>query len=162
VSREPIETRVEFPYHWDSDDIITRRDLLGIAVLTSGALFAATVVIAVRSAFASKTRGSRAEIIRADEVAPGEAHYFTYPGDDDQAVLINRGDAGFVAYSQRCTHLACAVRFEADKNRLHCPCHEGVFDVATGEPTAGPPQRPLPQNTLTVENGTIVSLEQRL
>jgi Rieske Fe-S protein len=161
VSREPIETRVEFPYHWDSDDLITRRDLLGIAVLTSGALFAATVVIAVRSAFASKTRGSRAEIIRADAVAPGEAHYFNYPGDDDQAVLLNLGERGFVAYSQRCTHLACAVRFDGDKNRLHCPCHEGVFDVTTGEPTAGPPQRRLPQIALSVENGTIFALEER-
>jgi Rieske Fe-S protein len=161
-SREPLETREEFPYHWDSDEFVARRDLLRMAVLTSGAIFAATVAIAARGAFASKTRGSRKAIIAADDVAPGEAHYFNYPGDGDQAVLINLPDRGFVAYSQRCTHLACAVRYEADHNRLHCPCHEGVFSVATGDPTAGPPQRRLPSIALEIEGGAIYAIEERL
>jgi len=42
-SHEPLETRSEFPYHWDVDEFTTRRDLLRMAVLTSGAIFAATV-----------------------------------------------------------------------------------------------------------------------
>jgi Rieske Fe-S protein len=161
-SQEPLETRAEFPYHWDADEFTTRRDLLRMAVLTSGAIFAATVAIAVRSAFASKTRGSRKVIVRADEVPPGEAHYFNYPGDGEQAVLINLPNRGFVAYSQRCTHLACAVRYEADRNRLHCPCHEGVFSVETGDPTAGPPQRRLPVIVLEEQDGMIYAVEERL
>lgn len=28
---------------------------------------------------------------------------------------------------------------------LYCPCHEGVFNVRTGEVAAGPPPRPLPR-----------------
>jgi Rieske Fe-S protein len=161
-SREPIETRAQFPYHWDTDEFTTRRDLLRMAVLTSGAIFAATVAIAVRGAFASRTRGSRMAIIRADEIPPGEAHYFNYPDDGEQAVLINLPGRGFVAYSQRCTHLACAVRYEADQQRLHCPCHEGVFSVETGDPTAGPPQRRLPRIRLEEQDGVIYAIEERL
>jgi Rieske Fe-S protein len=161
-SREPRETREEFPYHWDSDEFVARRDLLRMAVLTSGAIFAATVAIAVRGAFAGKTRGERKAIIPAADVPAGEAHYFNYPGDGDQAVLVNLGERGFVAYSQRCTHLACAVRYEAGRNRLHCPCHEGVFSVETGDPTAGPPQRRLPVIALEVQDGVVYALEERL
>ena len=51
--------------------------------------------------------------------------------------------ASFVAYSQKCTHLSCAVYYQPERERLYCPCHEGVFDPVTGEPVAGPPQRRL-------------------
>jgi Rieske Fe-S protein len=30
-----------------------------------------------------------------------------------------------------------------DEGLIRCPCHEGVFDMASGRPIAGPPQRPL-------------------
>jgi Rieske Fe-S protein len=33
---------------------------------------------------------------------------------------------------------------------LHCPCHEGYFDLLTGRNIAGPPPRPLPKITLEV------------
>ena len=42
-----------------------------------------------------------------------------------------------------------------DGGRLHCPCHNGWFDLATGRPVAGPPQRPLPRITLDVRDGII-------
>jgi Rieske Fe-S protein len=35
-------------------------------------------------------------------------------------------------------------------NQLLCPCHHGVFDVATGRPIAGPPRRPLTRISLKV------------
>jgi len=28
--------RAEFPYHWDADDFVSRRELLRLAVMTSG------------------------------------------------------------------------------------------------------------------------------
>jgi hypothetical protein len=42
--------RDEFPYHWDADDLVSRRELLQFAVYASGALFASTAVLAVVSA----------------------------------------------------------------------------------------------------------------
>ena len=161
-SREPQDSRREFPYHWDADDLVARRELLRLAVLTSGALFAATVAIAVRGAFGGKTHVERKAIIKASDVPPGTAHYFNYPGSEDQAVLINIPGQGFVAYSQKCTHLSCAVRYEADRGRLFCPCHDGVFSIATGDPTAGPPQRRLPRIVLEQQGGTLYATERQL
>jgi hypothetical protein len=36
-----------------------------------------------------------------------------------------------------------------------CPCHEGLFDLETGRPLAGPPRRPLAAIKLEQRNGEI-------
>ena len=77
---------------------------------------------------------------------------FRYPGDEDQALAVRLADGTLVGYSAVCTHLACAVLWREDRGtdgELYCPCHEGVFDVRTGEVTAGPPPRALPKVVLT-------------
>jgi aromatic-L-amino-acid decarboxylase len=48
-----------------------------------------------------------------------------------------------------------AVVPEPEKNRFFCPCHEGAFDLETGRPIAGPPQRPLPRVTLEIRDGVV-------
>jgi len=73
----------------------------------------------------------------------------------DDCILVRMGTDRFVAYSQKCTHLSCAVTPEPQNNRLHCPCHHGYFDLTTGAPTAGPPRRPLPRITLEIRDGAI-------
>jgi Rieske Fe-S protein len=55
-----------------------------------------------------------------------------------------------VAFSQSCTHLACAVVPRVEEGVIHCPCHEGYFDLRTGRVLAGPPPRPLPKIELDV------------
>ena len=40
-----------------------------------------------------------------------------------------------------------------------CPCHHGKFDVATGDPTAGPPRRPLPAIEVKVEKGAVYAVK---
>jgi Rieske Fe-S protein len=57
-----------------------------------------------------------------------------------------------------CTHLACEVLWRAQDHELFCPCHDGHFDPRTGEPTAGPPQRPLPAIVLRRQGGAIVAV----
>ena len=49
----------------------------------------------------------------------------------------------------------CPVVPAVDLGRLHCPCHNGWFDLATGRPVAGPPQRALPRVLVEVGNGTV-------
>jgi Rieske Fe-S protein len=39
--------------------------------------------------------------------------------------------------------------------KLHCPCHNGWFDLHTGVPLAGPPARPLARVLLEVRNGQV-------
>ena len=133
----------EFPYEWDSDELVARRELLNFAVYASGALFAGAVAMAILGRRQTKLLGAPMQIARVDEVPIGQAHYFRYPNADDEAVLLHLPGDLFVAFSQRCTHLSCSVVFEPERNRLYCPCHDGVFEPRTGAPIAGPPRRPL-------------------
>jgi Rieske Fe-S protein len=160
VRRRRNRWRLEFPYHWDADEMVARREVLRLAIIASGALFAGTALLAALSRIDDRKRGGEQAIARVDEVPPGEALYFTYPGDDDQAMLINHPISGFVAYSQKCTHLSCAVFYQKDEQRLYCPCHEGIFETTSGQPIAGPPQRRLPQIRLQVRGGVIYALEE--
>jgi nitrite reductase/ring-hydroxylating ferredoxin subunit len=153
--------RAEFPYHWDADEQVNRRELLQLAVLTSGALFAGTAVLALLGRARSRRRGEPRMVAPAGELREGEALYFHYPGEDDQAVALRLPGGEVVAYSQKCTHLSCSVYYQAEHDRLYCPCHEGVFDPRTGAPVAGPPQRPLPRIALREENGMLVAVEER-
>ena len=90
----------------------------------------------------------------------GEAFYFRYPEGEERGVLLHLPEQGFVAYSQKCTHLACAVYSQPEHSRLFCPCHDGVFDPSTGDAIAGPPQRPLARIRLEMRGDTIYALEE--
>ena len=38
----------------------------------------------------------------------------------------------YAAFSQKCTHLSCAVYYSSKNDRLECPCHQGFFSVKDG------------------------------
>jgi Rieske Fe-S protein len=151
-----------FPFHWDADEFVTRRDMLRLTVMASGALFAATASI-VALGFLRPQRGEKQmrKIVAAAEVPRGGVHYFSYPNPEDQAILLRLSNGQFVAYSGRCTHLSCAVYYHEEKQKLLCPCHEGVFDPITGEPVAGPPQRPLPKIAIRQDGSMLYAEEVR-
>ena len=155
TERQLNRSGAEFPYHWDADELVSRRQVLHFAVYASGALFASTAVLAVLGAVRNLRRGEVRPIARMSDVPEGQALYFTYPEADEQAVLVHLPGGRFVAYSQRCTHLSCAVYYQPEQQRLFCPCHEGVFSPETGDPVAGPPQRRLEQIALQ-QNGEML------
>jgi arsenite oxidase small subunit len=133
----------EFPYHWDADELTSRRDLLKVIVYASGTLFLGTAFLALLRRFLPVRKAAAQEIASIADIPHEDAFYFHYPGPEDQAMLLRLDTGDYVAYSQTCTHLSCSVYFQKDANRLFCPCHEGVFDTRTGAPIAGPPVRPL-------------------
>lgn len=152
--------QAEFPFHWDADDLVTRRELLRLSVWTSGALFVGTAALAVLGRVRERKHVEGQRIASAAEVPPGSALYFNYPESDDHAILLHLQDGRFVAFSGKCTHLSCAVYFDPERDRLICPCHDGVFDPRSGEPLAGPPARPLPKIALRQEGGTLFATEE--
>lgn len=154
--------QAEFPYRWDADDFVSRRELLRLAVAASGALFAATAAIVGLDYLRPTTTASRQAIIAANALPPGGVHYFQYPTAEDQAVLLHLPNGRFAAYSGKCTHLSCAVYYDKDRNQLLCPCHEGVFDPQTGVPVAGPPQRALPKITIRQDGTMLYAVEEAL
>ena len=150
--------RRQFPYRLEADEVVARREFLRYALLTSGALFVGSVVLAL---LAPLRRGSAEPkaVARLNELRAGEARYFRYPGPQDEAVLINTRERGLVAYSQKCTHLSCSVVYQAERDRLFCPCHDGVFSPLTGDPLAGPPQRRLPRIVLEQRGDEIYAVD---
>jgi Rieske Fe-S protein len=76
------------------------------------------------------------------------------------SVFVSTEDgADFVALSDRCSHLACRVRYveeteETSGPGFFCPCHNGVFDAGGGI-VAGPIPRPLDQFETKVEEGQL-------
>ena len=92
------------------------------------------------------------------ELADGEAMLFHYPHEKSPCLLVKFADDDFVAFAQKCTHLACPVIPDDDNQTFHCPCHHGSFDLRSGKPLAGPPRAPLPAVRVEVaSDGTLTA-----
>lgn len=152
--------RDEFPYHWNADDLVTRRDTLRFLVAGTGALFIATGVLAAVGALAGTQQVQMVAVARVGELAANETRVFTFPDQFSQGILVNVPGHGLVAYSDVCTHLSCAVLYQAGVRQFFCPCHDGRFDAATGNVLAGPPTRPLPSIELRVQGGVIYAVRE--
>lgn len=154
-SEQPAWRR-DFPIDLAQDAYVARRDYAKFLVLTSLAFAAGQVWIGVQSLVRrGRGRPPIRQIVRLDEIPVGGAVPFDYPGRHDPCLLLRPAPESLVAYGQKCTHLSCAVVPRVEEGRLHCPCHVGWFDLATGRPLAGPPRRPLPRVTLEVRNGVV-------
>jgi nitrite reductase/ring-hydroxylating ferredoxin subunit len=148
--------RRDFPIDTPLDMYVARRDFTKFMGLTSFAFVVGQFWIALQNRL-RKTRGALpiVAIAKLDELSVGEAITFHYPTDTDPAILLRPDAETLLAYSSQCTHLQCPVLPEIESGRLHCPCHAGYFDLRTGEPTAGPPRRPLPRISVQVRSGMI-------
>jgi len=151
--------RQDFPIDWPQDQYVERRDFMKFMVLTSAAFTLGQLWIAVQSWLRAR-RGLPGikQVASLDEMAVGSTVVFAYPGEQDACVLVRLTESQLVAYSQKCTHLSCAVIPRPEQGLLHCPCHDGFFDLRSGRPTAGPPQRPLPRILLEVRGREIYAI----
>jgi len=143
-----------------TDALVTRRGYLRILGVLSGGLAMGNVAVA-SGVFTRPTQGAEEEVVittDADAIPVGGSVRFSYPGERQPALLLRLGEETYVAYSAVCTHLACEVLPRLEDDDLYCPCHEGHFDPATGRPTAGPPERPLPQIRLERRGATLVAI----
>jgi nitrite reductase/ring-hydroxylating ferredoxin subunit len=150
--------RGDFPIDWPEDHYVARRDYAKFMVLTSLAFAVGQLWIGVKSLLRRRGRGTRpapAQIARLADVPVGGVRTFRYPGPDDPCLLLRPDERTLVAYGQKCTHLSCAVVPRPERGELHCPCHVGAFDLATGRPVSGPPRRPLPRIALEVRSGVV-------
>lgn len=151
--------RQDFAVDWPEDHHVARRDFAKFLVLTSGAFVVGQAWIAAQSLVRSRRAPpGRKRIASLADVPPGSAMMFRYPHDHDPCLLIRTHDGKLLAYDQKCTHLSCAVVPKLDEGILYCPCHEGIFDLATGRNIAGPPPRPLPIIELEVVGDEIFAI----
>jgi len=156
--------RRDFPIDVAEDDYVSRRELVKFIVLTSGAFALGQVWIGVQNWYRRSTgQPAMQRIASVDDLAVGTAVVFTYPDEHEPCLLVRLTTSEFVAFSQKCTHLSCAVIPRPAENSFYCPCHEGRFDLRTGAPIAGPPRRPLARIVLDVRGRDIyaVGVEER-
>ena len=147
--------QAEFPYERDEEAQVTRREFCNFLFLTSSTLLVGAGGFAAKSVYDAKAEPAftPVKIEGASELRPGSALNFRYPTEKDTGILIRTSNGEYRAYAQKCTHLTCPVYYSKDHNRLECPCHEGGFDVETGNVLYGPPPRPLDRIDVEVRPG---------
>ncbi len=157
-SKKPLWSE-EFSVHASEDRYVLRRQFIKFLTLVSFGMFTGNAWIWLRSVW-SRPEPSFSELTigPASDLAVGGVRLFNYPGPHDPCILVRTAEDSFVAYSQKCTHLSCAVYYSAANHRLECPCHEGYFSVDDGRVLQGPPPRPLPRIALEQRQGKLVAL----
>lgn len=154
--REPL-WRDEFSVRTDRERYVSRRQFGRFLGLTSLAMAAGQLWILARTWFGAAPAYPETVVARTADVPVGGVKLFSYPGPDDPCLLIQPQPGRFVAYTQKCTHLSCAVYYSANERRIECPCHEGYFSVETGAVLQGPPPRPLPRIVLERRGDELVA-----
>src|SRR5512142_3261392 len=147
--------RRDFPIDWPQDEYVARRDFIKFLALTSLAFVAGQFWIIAQNFWGKKSKPPALEIAPVDAIPVGGYLLFDYPGPHQPCVLVRLEHNRFVAYDQKCTHLSCPVLPDVQANRFRCPCHEGVFEIGTGRPLAGPPRRPLARVRLEIRDGRV-------
>jgi nitrite reductase/ring-hydroxylating ferredoxin subunit len=148
----------EFPVFTADERYVSRRQFTKFLTLTSFGMFAGNLWILMRSLFSRTPSYPRLPVASTDELPVGGVKTFAYPTPSDPCILVRTAADTWVAFSQKCTHLSCAVFYEHGKNRLECPCHQGFFSVVDGAVLQGPPQRPLPRVVLEQEGTQLIAI----
>jgi Rieske Fe-S protein len=137
---------------------VSRRQFTKFLTLTSFAMLAGNLWILARSWFHRDPAYPEHAVAAIGEIPVGGVKTFAYPTEHDPCIMVRTAEDSYVAYSQKCTHLSCAVYYDRERNRLECPCHKGYFSLTDGSVIQGPPQRPLPRVALARSAGRLVAI----
>ena len=144
-----------------SEKRLTRRSFIKLGM---GALSALAVLeIGGISLFYLRPRKQREDYGGVIEAGPVED--FT-PGSVTEVqranlYLIRSEDGGFLAVNRRCPHLGCSVKWSADDEEFHCPCHASSFDFH-GDYTSPPVPRALDTFEVNIEDGQVMVNTSRI
>jgi Rieske Fe-S protein len=157
---------------WAGDDSFRPKKLFGRRSLAVSALVGAVVALvgerAVKLFGASSTStgatgtptdvgsasGSTKVIGKLADVPLGSGKIFAAA-----KVVVTQPTPGvYRAFSAVCTHAGCVVD-QVKNGKILCPCHPGVFNIADGTVTSGPPPAPLPPLKNVAIQGDNIVLE---
>lgn len=155
--RPPV-WREEFPIRSGDEQYVTRRQFSGFLVLTSLGMFVGNVWILTKAWVSKAPEAKEAVVARVPDLPIGGSAVFDYPAPGEPCLLIRTGEDAFSAFSQKCTHLSCAVYYSKERDRIECPCHQGFFSARDGRVLAGPPPRPLPRVLLERRGDDLVAV----
>jgi nitrite reductase/ring-hydroxylating ferredoxin subunit len=147
--------RQDFPIDWPQDHFVARRDFTKFLVLTSLPFALVQIGLGLLNGLRRREQPPVKAIAPLANIPVGGALVFHYPEEHDPCLLLRPDADTLRAFSQKCTHLGCAVTPEPEQQRFCCPCHRGYFALDDGRPLAGPPRRALPRITLEVRDGIL-------
>jgi len=124
-------------------------------------MFVGNIWILIRSIFYKTPVYPQQPVAQLGEIPVGGVKLFTYPSEEDHCILVRTGESEYVSYSQKCTHLSCAVYYSQVSDQLECPCHQGFFSIRDGSVLQGPPTRPLPRVVLEKRGEQLVAVEMK-
>lgn len=131
-----------------------RRDFLKVAWLGLGALALAEAGgMAVAFSIPRLAEGEFGGVLTAGAVEDFPPNSVT-PFNQGRFYLSRLADGGFLALYRKCTHLGCAVPWDAPKGQFLCPCHASAFD-ARGEVLNPPAPRALDLFQVIIEGGQV-------
>jgi nitrite reductase/ring-hydroxylating ferredoxin subunit len=102
-------------------------------------MFVGNLWILLKSQFAKTPVFPSIGVAELNEIPVRGGKLFNYPKPQDHCITIHTSEREYVAYSQKCTHLSCAVYCSAKNDRLECLCHQGFFSVTDGSVLQSPP-----------------------
>ncbi|MCP8967524.1 ubiquinol-cytochrome c reductase iron-sulfur subunit [Ectobacillus ponti] len=144
------------------DDVkYNRRAFIKSMTGATVALGLATLPFQIAGAKKKADQEARVKIAELSSLPKGASTTFSYPTEGDTAILVHTVEGELVAYNNKCTHLQCPVFYEKERDILVCPCHRGFFDIKTGHPVEGPPQRELPLIELEVQDGKVYAVGRK-
>lgn len=141
----------DFPINRGEANQVSRRDFAKLLAVVSGGMVLGNALIAAKAFFSEeKNIGEKQKICSKNDIPIGGTKSFVLENDNVPYILIHTEEGEFYAYEQKCTHLSCAVYYKPGTMKIECPCHNGWFDVKTGDVLQGPPPRPLKKLLVTL------------
>jgi cytochrome b6-f complex iron-sulfur subunit len=133
---------------------ISRRDFGKLAIGALGGLVAIEAAIVGFGYAAPRVgEGQFGSVITCGQVTEFPNGSVT-PFNEGRFYLVRLQDGGFLALYRKCTHLGCAVPWDAAKSMFVCPCHASEFDD-TGALKNPPAPRPLDLFKISIEGGAV-------
>lgn len=101
-------------------------------------------------------------VANVQKLAVNEAVNFSYPDSASPCAMIRMGkavpggvgpDKDIVAFSILCSHMGCALLYDATSRTFKCPCHFSIFDSEkSGQMVIGQATENLPQIQLSFDD----------
>src|ERR1043166_3128301 len=110
--------REDFPVSWESDNYVTRREMVKFLALGSLTIAGANAVVAGLPHILKAAEMPRMRVALASSIPVGGSTLFSYPTHEDPCILVRQHNGDLGAYSRVCTHLSCAVVHNEKENAL--------------------------------------------
>ncbi len=124
-----------------------RRSFLWYVLLVMGSILAVMITWGTAQFVMFRTGRKRSRQISPDAVAALQPDAPLHVPAAGAWLLKRTTETEPLALNDRCTHLGCAIKWNAQRSMFECPCHGSEFD-AEGQVKHGPATQSLPRFSL--------------